>query len=64
MFIILSDKEFHRLMATLQEVLDSVNKLSADVDAFISSHQTNEAADLDQIQAAIAAVDAKLTPSS
>ncbi len=49
-------------MATLQEVLDKVNKLSADFDAYVAAHQTTEAADLDQIAAAVDAVDAKVNP--
>jgi hypothetical protein len=51
------------LMATLQQVLDKVAKLNADFDAYAAAHQTSEAADLDQIAAAVDAVDAKVTPA-
>ena len=55
------EKELHRIMATLQEVLDKVTKLSADFDAYVAAHQTTEAADLDQVGAALDAVDTKVT---
>lgn len=51
------------LMATLQEVLDKVAKLSADFDAYVAAHQTTEAADLDTVAAAVDAVDAKIAPA-
>lgn len=50
-------------MATLQEVLDKVAKLSADFDAYVAAHQTTEAADLDTVAAAVDAVDAKIAPA-
>ena len=54
-----SHKEFHKIMATLQEVLDLVTKLSADVDA-LKNKQNTEPADLDQVKAAVQAVDDKV----
>ena len=48
-------------MATLQEVLDAVAKLTADVEAVLSKTST-EPADLDQVKAAVEALDAKVAP--
>jgi hypothetical protein len=59
LYQILINQEKH--MATLQEALDAITKLSADFDAYKAAHQTTEAADLDQVVAAVAAVDAKVT---
>jgi hypothetical protein len=52
------------IMASKQEVLDAVAKLSADFDAYAQAHQTTEAADLDEVKAAVQAVDAKINPPS
>lgn len=49
-------------MATKQEVLDAVAKLSADFDAFAAAHQTSEAADMDEVKAAVDALDTKINP--
>lgn len=57
---ILEHREREKLMATLEETLAAVNDLSAKVDAFVASHQSTEAADLDQVKAAVEAVAAKL----
>lgn len=53
-----------RQMATLEDVLAKVAKLSADFDAYVAAHQTTEAADLDQVSTALDAVDAKIVPAS
>jgi chromosome condensin MukBEF MukE localization factor len=51
-----------KFMATKQEVLDAVAKLSADFDAFAAAHQTSEAADMDEVKAAVDALDTKINP--
>ena len=59
LYQILINQEANRsqLMAQLADVLAKVAKLSADFDAYAAAHQTSEAADLDQVNAALDAVD-------
>ena len=51
-----------RQMAKLEDVLAKIEKVSADFDKYVQDHQTSEAADLDQVNAALDVLDGKINP--